>query len=487
MRQALHIFKKDVRYLQREVCLLITLAAAFGWAQAPWAEMLLTIAAAYVIARLIHAEAIPGHNQFWITRPYRWKSLLGAKLLFIFLFINLPMLTAQWFMVASAGFPLATTLPGLVWSQVLMIVCVSLPIAALAAVTAGIAPFMFSAFILVAAGFIGSSAMMLPLEMMHPIRGPLTLFVPTTLPGGVEWIRKSLAVAALAFIASPVLYVQYKNRRTPFSRTFGLVGVAVAAVAYIYMPWTAALGIQSRLSMHPFDGSSLQIVLDPSKKGAFPLPGRNKTTQAEVLLPIAISGIPDGIEVQADALAVALQGPDGRTWSSGFTEVNPQLGGAGVTVIYGYQLVDPSFFKDEGGQAVTLRATLYLTNFGNSQSRTIPIQGTPVTVMDGLRCGTGLFNQLYCRSAFRWPRRRVYAKFGEGDIESFNPFISYSPFPASMEFNPFEAHWVSTPSSATQATIVTKEPLSHFRRDFEIRDVHLTDFTRRAASKPPGT
>ena len=65
MRQTLHIFGKDVRYLWREICLVLALDAMFAWIETHspdpwWAEMLLTAAAGYLVARLIHAEAIPG-------------------------------------------------------------------------------------------------------------------------------------------------------------------------------------------------------------------------------------------------------------------------------------------------------------------------------------------------------------------------------------------------------------------------------------------
>src|SRR5688500_7485600 len=96
MRQALHILKKDAFYLRREICLVVAMAAMFAFfPNALWTELLLVIAAVYLIARLIHAESIPGANQFWITRPYRWQSLLGAKLLFILAFVNLPICAAQ--------------------------------------------------------------------------------------------------------------------------------------------------------------------------------------------------------------------------------------------------------------------------------------------------------------------------------------------------------------------------------------------------------
>ena len=55
----------------------------------------LPLVAWYLIARLIHAETLPGDRQFWITRPYRWQSLLGAKVLFVLVFLNLPMTVAD--------------------------------------------------------------------------------------------------------------------------------------------------------------------------------------------------------------------------------------------------------------------------------------------------------------------------------------------------------------------------------------------------------
>src|SRR6266446_4223480 len=112
MRQALHIFAKDVRcfWLQIEVSLLVV--AAFTWValrRSPlgtdlshispeaWdtATFLVLVAGLILIVSVIHAEALPGDRQFWLTRPYSWKSLLAAKALFVFTFVNIPMLAAN--------------------------------------------------------------------------------------------------------------------------------------------------------------------------------------------------------------------------------------------------------------------------------------------------------------------------------------------------------------------------------------------------------
>jgi hypothetical protein len=36
---------------------------------------------------VIHAEALVGDRRFWLTRPYEWKKLLGAKALFLLVFL----------------------------------------------------------------------------------------------------------------------------------------------------------------------------------------------------------------------------------------------------------------------------------------------------------------------------------------------------------------------------------------------------------------
>src|SRR5215475_2162267 len=105
MKQAIHIFKKDVRYLCLEICLFIALAALFGWRDYNWSEILLPVTAVFFIVRLIQGETIPGDTQFWITRPYRWTSLLEAKVLFILNFISTPVLVARIVIVERSGFP----------------------------------------------------------------------------------------------------------------------------------------------------------------------------------------------------------------------------------------------------------------------------------------------------------------------------------------------------------------------------------------------
>ena len=107
MTQTLHIFRKDMRRFRYELCVVVALTGAFAWADAAAdiagqsqftrATMLaglttffLVCAWWFLVTQLIHEEAPAGDRQFWVTRPYLWRHLLAAKLLFVVAFVNIP-------------------------------------------------------------------------------------------------------------------------------------------------------------------------------------------------------------------------------------------------------------------------------------------------------------------------------------------------------------------------------------------------------------
>src|SRR6185295_13219219 len=139
--------------------------------------------------------------------------------------------------------------------------------------------------------------------------------------------------------------------------------------------------------------------------------------------------------------------------------------------------VYPAFFDAERGRGVTLRGSLYLTVFGKERSHSLLVTHSPANVGDGVQCQLNEIDQLVCQSAFRWPNLLVYAKVRD-ETESMWPMVSYSPFPAGVELNYVEAHWSSgPPPHAPLATIIMKEPLSHFRKDFVVENVLLENYS----------
>src|SRR5258708_5732890 len=134
MRQALHILAKDVRRLWYEILVVLGLEAMIVWMASDRGQghlpPLFLLPWWYLIVRQIHMEPIPGDRQFWISRPYGWKSLLGAKALFMVVFVSVPMLVADSVIVTAQGFALGSCVSGLVWKQVMWTVMFVLPTAA---------------------------------------------------------------------------------------------------------------------------------------------------------------------------------------------------------------------------------------------------------------------------------------------------------------------------------------------------------------------
>ena len=68
----------------------------------------------------------------------------------------------------------------------------------------------------------------------------------------------------------------------------------------------------------------------------------------------------------------------------------------------------------------------------------------------------------------------MYAQFSNPGLIPFWRSVSYSPFfPSSLGLELVETHDVSMPTGAREVTIVTKEPIAHLGRHFEIEDFPL--------------
>lgn len=138
-----------------------------------------------------------------------------------------------------------------------------------------------------------------------------------------------------------------------------------------------------------------------------------------------------------------------------------------------------------------MRGSLYLSVFGDAESRTIPFTSHPVNAQDGLQCYSGFdstvrdrdsFNHYSCRAFFGWPSRLVYAKTGDRKSE-FTRLLSYSPFPSGLDLDSTESRYTSlvlndgtSREGLHEVTIVTEKPLVHLRRDLEAPHVSMYDF-----------
>lgn len=143
MRQAIHIFRKDVRHCWPYIAGVLALTAVHAWQESVAVPdfqgnlgtgltgvllpLLMVVAWWFAIGASIHGESLIGDRQFWTTRPYSWKSLLTAKLLFIAAFLMLPLLLSDCIILLVSAYNPLTLIPGLLGRQCWFLGFLALP------------------------------------------------------------------------------------------------------------------------------------------------------------------------------------------------------------------------------------------------------------------------------------------------------------------------------------------------------------------------
>ncbi len=147
-----HIFKKDWKLLRWQAVAVVALATGstladaqrgyFGGTDPTRAEAALIIlsvlAGLFLITELVQQDPIPGGAQDWLVRPVKRADLLLAKLLFILLALEAPMLIIVVVKDCARGFPLGATLSAVTLEMLSMTVSLGLPALALASLFRGV-------------------------------------------------------------------------------------------------------------------------------------------------------------------------------------------------------------------------------------------------------------------------------------------------------------------------------------------------------------
>ncbi len=148
MRQAFHIFRKDLYRLWPQVLAVVVATQLYAFYQPgvrqPWrmgtpiAGYVALLAVWLLIARAVHEENQAGSDEYWLTRPYSRGSILSAKLLLIFSAAMLPLLAADCIILAKNHLDVWANFRGLVEHQVAIAGWLVLPPLAIATITRGV-------------------------------------------------------------------------------------------------------------------------------------------------------------------------------------------------------------------------------------------------------------------------------------------------------------------------------------------------------------
>lgn len=230
MKQAFHIFAKDVRLYWIEILATLTVTALFVWFYPmswrestaipvwPWVPEatagLVVVSWLVVITRIVHAESLVGERQFWITRPYRWSQLFAAKVLFVVAFLYVPFFLALCLLLRQAGMHPLSHMAGLFFDLLLTIGIAMLPMACLAAVTSNFAKTLLALLGVIL--FTGGVAYLSTLVPSSSTTDPLS-------------DELSFVIAVSVFVG--VLLIQYARRATMLAWSL-LAGLAITFSAY---------------------------------------------------------------------------------------------------------------------------------------------------------------------------------------------------------------------------------------------------------------
>lgn len=460
-----------MRYLRYDIGITLLAAAVFcivgitGMQEPGLIASALPVTWWFLIGRLIHAEALPGNRQFWLTRPYRWTSLLAAKALFILCFVHLPLLLADALIIHAAGFSLAEQWAGLFWSQVLLIAVFALPVALLSAITNGLPELL--AVVLFVVLVVLVRVLVSPL-LHHDFAW-----------WELEWVKTYFLITLAALASALILVWQYARRKTLAMRLLtGALAIGLLAASTL-LPWTTAFRLQTRLSSRQVDLSSVRIELDSDRKWlGRAYPTEEGWTVAE--LPVQISGLPDGAELKPHGFKISLRASDGEIHIA--DQPPPSSFSVEGGIISLRFMLEKALYEQVKDRPLQLRGTLYATLYGNKQQTPLSLNGRPVTVKGVGLCSAGT-HFLLCRSAFRMPSDLVLIHILQDSpigmratVESFPRVASYSPFPAGLGIDPLVTSSLPFGNKIFEASIETAEPFTHFERNFEINQVRLSEY-----------
>jgi hypothetical protein len=458
MWQIFHIMKKDVRCLFAEIGLLVACNIANVWMQAHhpdpsiWYEscQLLTImAAAHLITRVVHAEALVGDKQFWITRPYRWQSLLTAKLTFIVLFASLPVFLTYAAALTFMGFSPESWFAPLASASVRLFV-VALLAAALACVTRGTAQFTL----------LGLLALFCGAFLFERTFGRWSL---ESLPE--DW---PLLATAAAAIALSILLVEYRTRWTVAGRTLGVGACLLWAPLLTSMPATNRPFVET--DPEPQESSTVELKVEfirPASVVASMEQPQRFPSFSELFA--SVQGIPDGFGIAAYRFGGTFQGASGRQWripKQPFQQTEFQ--NANKTAVQNVFYTPASFaddFKDEVDRPGMLRLSIEM-QLVKLHTKTVILTRTPIDVIAGLQCYLKA-REVVCRAP-RWPA--VYLRvFSAGKSFEFGSTFINGGFGLDL----LEERAAN--SLGSEVTFHYGEPTGWFVRDMEINGVRPVD------------
>ncbi len=305
MKQALHIFRKDLFRLRVPALIFGGLVLAFvvmdltyrpgvdSTTEVPRAalEVLMTLVAWWLVESAVHEEPLSGDREFWLTRPYDRGALLLAKAMVLGATISVPLLVADCAIVGLQGLPLFSNAGGLALRVVATATWLILPALAIAALTRDLTQNALGWFVV---------AIWAIVLVQWKSESP---FLNDDYAWNIVWV---LAVMSAVLMAVSVL-LQYRGVGVVWGR---VVFAAALLPPAIPVTWDMALALQPGQPEGERAGR-IQIVSDPGRRLRVMAGPSGGNTCLEV--PVSVMGLEEGWQLVTLGGSVVVQGGSGST------------------------------------------------------------------------------------------------------------------------------------------------------------------------------
>ncbi len=422
-----HTFRKDVRHHWPELAVALAILATYVWVQPkqwmpeefqPQIEFLaglvaplVPIAWAFLIVRLVHDESLVGDRQFWVTRPYDWKRLLVQKLLFVLLFVNVPLFIADVVLLRMAGFKPMPYLSELLWLQLMWILILVLPAMTLATITSSV-----TQAVLIVLGSI----------LSFVAGGVLASDSSSALPQ-TQSIPSSIELMVVVAAAVAVVIWQYARRKTLRARVLLVSGILTAVFV---VPMATPYGSLIARNYPPVStGQALPVQLAfDSQTHEQQAGGSRDKKKVSIGIPLLFSGLTQGSIVSIDGTDLTLDAPGGQHWSSGW-----HSGGSFLLPnrqhVQAYFQVDRDFFERVKTTPIRAHISIALAEFRETDAKRIVIQAGRFAVPGDGRCSPVRGDFIRCLFPLKEPFTLISAQSEE---ITCTPQQNEAPLPAGI-------------------------------------------------------
>jgi hypothetical protein len=379
MNQILHIFKKDARRHWPEILISLALLGLFTRHELhPWqnsnafssfspyffilaghsitpATILFWV---FLIVRVVQGESLVGDRQWWITKPYEWWNLLAAKLLFILIFISVPLFHVHLLLLHQFGFPMLPNLSALLLTQIALYFVLFLPALLLASLTKSFGQLLLTAAcILVVVIGIAWLATKIPSgDMESP-------------PAIVEHFQTILLWGCV--IAVPVW--QFARRRRWVSAAALLGMLAVSSLISVVVP--NAKTMEKDYSPVETQTSPVRIAIrQPAEmnRSRNANPWSDTAPDVSLNVPLTVSGVASGTMIMVDVMKITTDSPQDSRWSRGWKYQHVELWPEDQLTSLSYG-VGREEYEEIKTKLLNLHIELALSEYQETDARILPV------------------------------------------------------------------------------------------------------------------